>query len=1814
MGTPGSVIEQVMARVKAQQGLGADDIDNPFLQLIRQVKAANGGVLPLGGFLGSTVTSPTPIGTGRAFKVGIGEGLTDFLSIVGMDYEGIEPVTGGEKFAKGAGHLVGLLGAFVPFSYGTGFALRGIGLGVGEVAAGASVAEIALNARNAAVFRGAKNTLAFGLQEFGAGEDVREGVKKGFSAMAIAGGLEGMLAMRAIKGINTQRIAAEVSATKGAAKSSEYVVPPDLVAAARDTRILGTDDPQKITDLLIEIADDEKSYQMIAAEINRIYGTQKIITGITNPARFEAALKANDPLTEVHWSQIVEPLHGPAAPGRVIPGKGTYVATDGVPGTYEGLIWNPTHATRLERVAARDPRMRRPVRLLGEGEAIPIEDAHALFLTDVPGEMLPTPRLLRLSEDQMLKRTGQKGAAGATYFEHQTPSGEIELLVEMGGEKGAELELIVHEYSHPYLSVIDKPYSLVSGQRRPGTLREIFGDLAPASAPGIEPIDAMAGMTARNHPLVMELRKAQEEVVMIHAIGKGKPITRAQAQLGIASKASYYMKDGELGSYLFSLMLLDPKKAKAVAPMAVRFMTEEIQRRSPRLTSLLSRKGKSVFDAMGLRWREDAAGKKIWEILAPVKPSAKELKNWERWGFAKGQEVRYGTQEWVVENVVARGEGGAKLLDKIQIRHPRTGQRLTVDRNLIHRPTVPRLAEHTERVGKHLETVLNKRQNWLGFVLRNSDGTHQRGVVDLENYARALSFPAYLKANKAEIIAQAGKAAGIPISERGLTSIKDVRNAVMRHVQNSGKDGLVLEEGGIVTEVFNASQSGIIMGERLGEGFGLTVDNVGVLPRAGGGKDIARIVPSYRNRVTSILREEGVPDSQISWALDLSKKVSPKQMDGLLEDEVIQLRQGAQKAVDDAVRESVIRENIAQGISPAEGRTMPLDDMAAEVGLELDRTMTGQYRIKFPDGTPIAKVNTEIEAQGVLNRIGPDVNTPVLDEGMAHTTEAMGPGLASAKRKPFDAIPDDFEVARPELSKGRARLHGFRTSWLGKYVTMPEKHMQALEAKGFGPAWTKVWKPTKEATQALERWMNTRLWPALAGKKLPDLIKPIDKVVSRMKTERRRLVQFADEYLTKDQIAAKGGFLDNRPMNANELGASISARNAELGGGRFSDEIMTYLVRDGLVDEYVKSAKNFRIAVLPNLSDQAAKGQVDEATMMIAGKIDEAAKLAVDAEGNVTREALIESLGLSADEKEFWTMVSSWKAQHLDPKHEFNIFSVARHAGAPDEGIGAFVRLHGLSAVEQGVVRDRAQILDVIFAEEGLNRTHLMKANFPVVRKAADLGLSIDDPLFAVPEMAGVKSWVGARLRNGGLNPHNEEPYLTMMQHIRNVGAMKYVDPIMPEVEQWAAFVKAQDPGGSAAQLVDAYMSRIKSAGHDSFKTLQNGLQKMYSVATGGKYIPPKTAERLVSSLLAVGYSAAIPFRAAHVLRNGFQMQLSLPFLGGKHWGAGLSEAMTDKGFIETIKKGAIDGNLYPLVQSGEVFGVFPQGKTYGWMAEKYGEKFANAVLNSGETWEKVARVGFDWYKKPDDIGRAIAFWGTKSKLAEAWGVFESERGTLEALTKLKRTMKSHWYGEAVDTEFERLVTAGDMEVAGDFLGKELAKKTHFDYTKAATPYGWNSVQGKLGGQFGSFPVQFLDYMLETATGQTAPEAAAFWTYVAAMNAGVIVAGNSVGLDLRSWAIIPSLQYTGGPFADAGLSIANVLSGSRLERTLAINNLQHTFLPFEYDWANKKITFNNPESSFIPLSYAIGDVADAFGTNDLITGLLTGAGFNFIKK
>ena len=140
-------------------------------------------------------------------------------------------------------------------------------------------------------------------------------------------------------------------------------------------------------------------------------------------------------------------------------------------------------------------------------------------------------------------------------------------------------------------------------------------------------------------------------------------------------------------------------------------------------------------------------------------------------------------------------------------------------------------------------------------------------------------------------------------------------------------------------------------------------------------------------------------------------------------------------------------------------------------------------------------------------------------------------------------------------------------------------------------------------------------------------------------------------------------------------------------------------------------------------------------------------------------------------------------------------------------------------------------------------------------------------------------------------------------------------------------------------------------------------------------------------------------------------------------------------------------------------------------------------------------------------------------------------------------------------------------------------------------------------GQFGTFPVQYLNFALDGLSRGTAKDRAEFLVSHSAMNMAIVGAGAELfDADLTSWATFGSLSYTGGPYAEAAVSMFQAWGGSDMERALALRNLK-MMLP----------TIDSPQSVFVPGSYAIGDLVDAFQEDDLLNIVGEGAGIRFLR-
>jgi hypothetical protein len=259
---------------------------------------------------------------------------------------------------------------------------------------------------------------------------------------------------------------------------------------------------------------------------------------------------------------------------------------------------------------------------------------------------------------------------------------------------------------------------------------------------------------------------------------------------------------------------------------------------------------------------------------------------------------------------------------------------------------------------------------------------------------------------------------------------------------------------------------------------------------------------------------------------------------------------------------------------------------------------------------------------------------------------------------------------------------------------------------------------------------------------------------------------------------------------------------------------------------------------------------------------------------------------------------------------------------------------------------------------------------------------------------------------------------------------------------------------------------------------------------------------------------------------------------------------------------------------------------------------------------ERMLEKGFSWYQGADDWSRSVAFHAQRMRMADHYSDFI--RGKIDMDTYLERS-KILTYDPIDVVEAERLLNAGDLEGAQNYLGRTLARETMNRYGHANHPSGWNSVAGRLFGQFGTWPVQYKDYLLQGLSRGTGKDRAEFAMTHTALSGSFVLAGQAVGLNLAGWIGFPSLSYTGGPFTDLTIDMARSINGSDSEKRLARQNLiaQVPIL----GWMET----GRPNSIFLPGSYLMGDIMQMvgneeslFGSQEIASGA-EGMGFNVIK-
>lgn len=402
--------------------------------------------------------------------------------------------------------------------------------------------------------------------------------------------------------------------------------------------------------------------------------------------------------------------------------------------------------------------------------------------------------------------------------------------------------------------------------------------------------------------------------------------------------------------------------------------------------------------------------------------------------------------------------------------------------------------------------------------------------------------------------------------------------------------------------------------------------------------------------------------------------------------------------------------------------------------------------------------------------------------------------------------------------------------------------------------------------------------------------------------------------------------------------------------------------------------------------------------------------------------------------------------------------------------------------------------------------------------------------------------------RDGHMDIYEDRAFIAARQYAGMGSYNRYLNEGFKD----AALLLKAIPNARVKAPLDYYLQSLKGT---EFAAQRETLNATVSRAFANLGIPEQLSktlgEKFAMNAVGMAYSAAIPFRMGQAIRNLAQvLQTTWPMLGKmdpSEFAEGLGRAMSQAGRDQAILDGAVVINQQPTaaLAGDEAIrgGAAP-------IRELQAEKVATGEIGD-PILQRFSEVGMRLYDGADNFNRVVAYQVQRVRAEKAIAAFAADvragANSAEAIDRLTRSAGLSMYDKPIVEEFLRRV-GNDPNAAAGFLGKQAADVTQFLYGKGNQPRWMRSVPGRIFGQFGSWPLWFIDYTTRTATNLWRNGdklgAAAFLGRIALADMALYEAGKAVGLDARRYMGMNSLFYNGGPAIQAFQGAAEMLRGA----------------------------------------------------------------------
>jgi hypothetical protein len=427
--------------------------------------------------------------------------------------------------------------------------------------------------------------------------------------------------------------------------------------------------------------------------------------------------------------------------------------------------------------------------------------------------------------------------------------------------------------------------------------------------------------------------------------------------------------------------------------------------------------------------------------------------------------------------------------------------------------------------------------------------------------------------------------------------------------------------------------------------------------------------------------------------------------------------------------------------------------------------------------------------------------------------------------------------------------------------------------------------------------------------------------------------------------------------------------------------------------------------------------------------------------------------------------------------------------------------------------------------------------------------------------------------RDGSLNVYETRAFHAAAQYLGAGARSRFLNQAMDDAKRLLRAIPDNAVKGPLVNYIEAIrgweFTPQRAAMDASFANILRTLGASEQLAKD-------VGERMTMGLLGLSYQATMGYRPGLAIRNAAQIfQTTWPLLGtvgSDAFAEGIGRALTTAGRSAAVRAGAINLKQSAIFAGDEAMASLPQ-----WL-------------------QTMNETGFKLYDTADMFTRSVTFNVAKIRSERAivdYGkALKAGKDAAVAQRALIKESGAMVLSPRFTQEYLRRV-ATSPESAGDFLGKQLTDIAQFLYGRGNQPRWMRTVPGRFFGQFGTWPLWYVDYVRRSFTNMWGngfqKEALGFLGKIAMVDMAIYESGRRVNLDLRRWMsgnALFGLPPLGQPPA------VNALYGmAQLARGLSEEVLGTYDSPANKQrLASARETLAQAGTAFIPNMYAVRDI------------------------